>query len=252
MLSFASNIAQGETLFIQELEEDEAAFSAEIVTFDRRVEEHKEAGLIELVPGNFGCSVIQLALTRNTGSRGILWNFFARDGRTFLGRTQTRQRIIPVWFFSLAGAEQFLVVGTAKDLQLAPRKLSSGYLHVYRFVDVRLFVVAQVSWLVLWIAALTVRTRTRAFAPHRRTGRAPGVGRVPGRQAPRGLWSSSARVRTGQEKAVAQVREQGFPNNDLLAACAGMRTCMARLSYLCMKMVGSARVYNVLCEWLST
>jgi len=73
----------GETLFIQELEEDEAAFSAEIVTFDRRVEEHKEAGLIELVPG----------------------------------------------------AEQFLVVGTAKDLQLAPRKLSSGYLHVYRFVD---------------------------------------------------------------------------------------------------------------------
>lgn len=31
--------------------------------------------------------------------------------------------------------DQFIVVGTAKDLQLAPRRCTEGYLHVYRIVD---------------------------------------------------------------------------------------------------------------------
>ena len=37
--------------------------------------------------------------------------------------------------FSMHSDETFLVVGTAKDLRLTPRKMAAGYLHVYRMLD---------------------------------------------------------------------------------------------------------------------
>eukprot|EP00727_Mastigamoeba_balamuthi_P006206 m51a1_g2204 putative splicing factor 3b subunit 3-like (1210) ;mRNA; r:168623-173209 len=63
----------------------------------------------------------------------------ASDGRTLdtveLGENEAAFSICLAPFDGSAGADQYIVVGTAKDLVLHPRQCLCGFLHVYKLVD---------------------------------------------------------------------------------------------------------------------
>ena len=122
-------------------------------------------------------------------------------------------------FHDQAG-EVFIVIGTGKNVTLAPRTSACGFLRVYRMVDDgrALELVHKVCAVPMRSTAAGPRKRmadarpvlgsphARHLDPNRRV--ADGAVRFPG-QAPRGHGPHSAHLRSWQEEAAAQMREQG-------------------------------------------